>query len=172
MSYQQTDTGLKLRGDIKFFYTQFGDLVPADNLWDGDINDVVSDPGLETAILISLFSDRRAGNEEIIPDMSGDDRRGWWGDTLTEVPVGSKLWLLSREKTSGTLNALIEEYTVDALKWMITDGIAKSIKCAATRIGTHHYRIETKLERSTRNDITFTYFYNWLSQTIGGTNAV
>jgi phage gp46-like protein len=172
MAYQQTDTGLKLRGDIKFFYTQFGDLAPADNKWDGDINDVVSDPGLETAILISLFSDRRASAEDVIPDLLEDNRRGWWADALLNDKVGSKLWLLSREKTGQNLNAVIEEYVNDALKWMVTDGIAKKTTCTVTRVSANAYRILTKIERSTSNDITFTFYYNWLSQTIGGTNGV
>lgn len=168
MAYVTTENGLKLRGDIKFFYSSGGDLAPADNAWDPSINDVVADPGLETAVLISLFSDKRANIEDIIPDLNSDDRRGWWGDTLNNSLIGSKFWLLSREKTGLNLNSTVEEYTLDALKWMVSDGIAKSVTCTVTRTGTYSYRIATKISRSNNNDITFTFYYNWLAQTIGG----
>lgn len=169
MAYTTTENGLKLRGDIKFFYSTINNgIAPADNAWDQSINDVVSDPGLETAVLISLFSDKRANIEDIIPDLNSDDRRGWWGDVINNTLIGSKFWLLSREKTGNNLNSTIEEYTLDALNWMVSDGIAKSITCTVTRTGTYNYRISTKILRATDNDITFTFYYNWVAQTIGG----
>ena len=54
---------------------------------------------LQTAMLISLFSDRQAAPGDVIPDGSNDPR-GWWGDNT----IGSRLWLLSRSKqTQDTL---------------------------------------------------------------------
>ena len=47
-------------------------------------NDAERDPGLETSILISLFSDRLADIEDLLPDNTGE-RRGWWGDTSTDI---------------------------------------------------------------------------------------
>ena len=49
------------------------------------------DNGLQTAIYISLFTDRRIGEDDEIPDRS-NDRRGYWGDTLEDEPLGSFLW--------------------------------------------------------------------------------
>jgi phage gp46-like protein len=172
MAYQQTDVGLKLRGDIKFFYSQIGDLAPAENVWDSDINDVISDPGLETAILISLLSDKRASSDDVIPDLVADNRRGWWADALQDKKIGSKLWLLAREKTSAKLPSAIEDCINDALRWLITDGVAKATTCTVTRVSTNGYRIVTKIERATKNNIAFTFYYNWLSQTIGDANVI
>lgn len=172
MSYVTTATGLKLRGDIKFFYSVPPDYIPADVRFDRDIQDIVSDPGLETAILIMLFSDKRASVDDVLPDNSSNDKRGWWGDMLFEENIGSKLWLLSREKTLQTLNAKLEEYTLEALQPLIKEKIAKSITATVTRIGSHQYKTQVKIYRSTDQDISFTYFYNWLAQTIGGSNAV
>ncbi|EOM5101013.1 phage GP46 family protein [Escherichia coli] len=60
--------------------------------------DLLTDNSLLTAVIISLFTDRRALDSDEIPDGTRD-RRGWWGDSFRERPVGSRLWLLSREKT-------------------------------------------------------------------------
>ena len=80
--------------------------------WNNDIGagdlcvvgaDLLADDGLETAVLLSLFSDRRAREEEIPPGQTW--RRGWWGDLLADDQdqIGSKLWLLEREKQSPTV---------------------------------------------------------------------
>ena len=81
---------------------------------------------LQTAVLISLFTDAQADSDDVVPDGSGDVR-GWWGDTGADYPIGSKLWLLSRAKqTQETLN-LAQDYIQDALQWLIDDGVAASI---------------------------------------------
>lgn len=77
---------------------------------------------IETALYISLFSDRVANPDDVIPDGSGDPR-GWWGDTNKDRPIGSRLWLLSRAKqTTQTLN-LAKDYITEALQWLIDDGL-------------------------------------------------
>jgi phage gp46-like protein len=83
--------------------------------------DLVADQDLSTAVLISLFTDAQAGDDDIIPDGSGDPR-GWWGG-----PIGSKLWLLERSKQLATVPVLAKSYISDALAWMISDGVAVSI---------------------------------------------
>ena len=56
---------------------------------------LASGDDLASAVLISLFTDGLAGDDDIPPDGSGD-RRGWWGDAGEDIPIGSKLWLLDR----------------------------------------------------------------------------
>jgi len=80
---------------------------------------------LESAVLISLFTDRTAGEDDDIPDGTGDPR-GWWGDLGQAVPIGSRLWLLEREKkTAETLNRA-RDYINEALQWLIDDGVVGS----------------------------------------------
>lgn len=92
------------------------------------------DAGLRTAVLISLFSDARANESDELPANDGD-RRGWWGDSFSEIDgdrIGSRLWLLSRSKqTDGTLE-LARGYSRDALAWMLDDGIASSVDVDAS----------------------------------------
>jgi len=89
------------------------------------------DSSLTTAVIISLFTDRRAE--------AGDDTeevRGWWADTLQEdEPIGSRRWTLSREKqTSDVLNALIA-YDQEALAWLKKSGLVTKIAIDAEWIG-------------------------------------
>ena len=63
----------------------------------GDTPSTISNLDLQTAILISLFTDAQASPDDMIQDGSGDPR-GWWGDLGSSKPIGSKLWLLGRAK--------------------------------------------------------------------------
>jgi phage gp46-like protein len=75
---------------------------------------------LETAIIISLFSDRMAQPDDVIPDGSNDPR-GWWADDT--VPIGSRLWLLRRAKQTKDTLQKAYDYIAEALQWMIDDGV-------------------------------------------------
>jgi len=98
-----------------------------------ELGDLVAENSLETALLLSLFTDARATDEEIARH-GGADPRGFWGDELATVSgdeYGSKLWLLEREiQTTEVLNRA-REYAVAATRWIIDDGIARSIDIVA-----------------------------------------
>jgi len=113
-------------------------------LMEGDFifedNDLVTDDGLGTAVLISWFSDQRATDDDIIPNADSEfiDKRGWWGDlvdvTVKNDQIGSKLWLLDRSKTNEeNLNKAIE-YGKAALDWMKQDGIVKAVDVIGERL--------------------------------------
>ncbi len=117
--------------------------------WDSDLleadftfanNDLVSDDGLRTAVLVSLFTDRRARDDDELPDTNLNDRRGWWGDKASSVDeedeIGSRLWLLEREKTETEVVVRARQYTEEALQWMIDDGVAATVTVTAERAGT------------------------------------
>jgi len=82
---------------------------------------LVSGGDLVTAVLISLFTDAAAEDDDKIPDGSSDPR-GWWaGD------IGSKIWLRARDKPTPTLLALIKNDCERALAWLIEDEVLASI---------------------------------------------
>lgn len=89
------------------------------------LGDLVPDAGLYTAVLISLFTDKRAPADAELPDPA-QGRRGWWPDTETQK-IGSHLWLLNREKTLEEVAARAKEYTEAALKWLTDEGIAARV---------------------------------------------
>lgn len=82
---------------------------------------LVTGNDLETAILVSLFTDRMAAPDDVIPDGSGDPR-GWWGDD-PESPIGSRLWLLRRAKQTTETLQRAYDYIAEALQWLIDDGV-------------------------------------------------
>lgn len=84
---------------------------------------------LASAVLISLFTDRIAGDADIPPD-GGDDRRGWWGDAGEDVPIGSRLWLLDRSRLTQAVANTAKIYMEEALQWLIDDQVALSVKVA------------------------------------------
>ncbi len=92
--------------------------------------DLEADETLETAVFISLFTDKRADITDPLP-FNETFRRGWWGDSYAAISgdqIGSHLWLLQREKTTqDTLNRA-KEYSLEALSWVIEDGIAESVQ--------------------------------------------
>lgn len=99
-----------------------------------DSNDLRLDDSLQTAILISLFSDRRARPDDTLPG-NDNDRRGWWGDTWPDVPgdqIGSRLWLLGREKEQAEVLRRARDYAREALAWLIEDGLAVALNVKAT----------------------------------------
>ena len=98
-------------------------------LEDGDL---AEDKTLETAVAISLFTDRRVTDGELPAGIL--DKRGWWGDLFPPVEddqIGSKLWLLERGKINNETLAQAETYAIEALNWMIEDGVAATIEANA-----------------------------------------
>ncbi|MGI8839772.1 MAG: phage GP46 family protein [Caulobacteraceae bacterium] len=96
--------------------------------------DLAGDDGMRTAVVISLFTDARAGDDDVLPQPGGD-RRGWWGDTYAEIPgdvTGSKLWLLDREKQLPSVLSRAQEYAGAALAWLVDDGVASAVKVVAS----------------------------------------
>lgn len=88
---------------------------------------------LETAILLALFTDRLAAPDFVPPDGTGN-RRGWWGDSLSGKPIGSRLWQLERRKITnrGALEAEAKGMCDEALAPLVAQGIATSITVTAT----------------------------------------
>lgn len=91
---------------------------------------LATDDGLQTAVVISLFTDRRADAADLPSGSSGADQRGWWGDSFAEVEgdrIGSRLWLLAREKQTPATLLKARDYAKEALQWLIDDGIAREV---------------------------------------------
>lgn len=85
-----------------------------------------TDRELVTAVAVALFTDRTADAEDEIPDGSGD-RRGWWADAeAREIhggwPIGSRLWLIAREKQTDATRRRADEYIREAMQPFIDIG--------------------------------------------------
>ena len=94
---------------------------------------------LATWVIASLFSDRRADpSDQLPPEVK--DRRGWWGDSYADNPgdlFGSRLWLLARARSDSNLPNVARGYILEALQWLIDDGIASKVEAeCAFPVGT------------------------------------
>ena len=82
-------------------------------------------------MLLSLFTDARADNEEPVPDEG--DPGGWWGE-LDGDRYGSKIWLMVNAKLTDEEVDRARIYTEDALGWMLEDQVADELEIVATRL--------------------------------------
>ena len=95
------------------------------------------DDSFYTAVLISLFTDRRADPDDELA-ASETWRRGWWADSLPQNGVydkdqiGSRLWLLFRCKATEATRLRAEEYAGEALVWLLEDKLVKNIRVSAS----------------------------------------
>lgn len=118
---------------------------------DGETVELVQsglDP-LARAVVISLFTWRRAKPDDVLP--AGDDRQGWFGDTFAEVQgdrIGSRLWLLSREKIVPETLARAREYSREALQWLVDDGVASRVDVTVSRVGLSGVSIGASITRT------------------------
>lgn len=77
---------------------------------------------LVRAVVISLFTWRRAATDDPLDD---EERYGWWGDSYPSTAddrIGSRLWLLRRVKLTLDTRRDAEFYAREALAWLIDDG--------------------------------------------------
>jgi phage gp46-like protein len=124
---------------------------------------------LETAVLISLFTDARADPGDIVRD---DDPRGWWADTYAALEdpslpviandrIGSKLWqVFYRPRNQATLNWMADQILI-ALNWMLIDGVASAVTAVPSFTGSGGVGA---LVTITANGVPTQYNYAWTQE--------
>lgn len=143
--------------DVGFF--DVGEACPDMIIENGDLK---ADNGLETATLISFFSNKRVRFEELPPGHI--DRQGWWADLISEPQddeIGSKLWRLEAigKVTTRTIVEL-ENNIKDALEWMLEDGIAGKIIVTALRTSTNEITGMATIIKPKGDDIPFKFAWD------------
>ncbi len=131
-----------------------------DMVIEGD--DIASDRGLRTAVLLSLFTDRRAEEDDALPSDDGD-RRGWWGDEFSAVEgdrIGSRLWLLDRSKRLGDVVQRAKEMIREALAWMLEDRVTERID-VEVETGTQELYFEVTLHRPEGDPVALRFTHAW-----------
>ena len=155
-----------------------GDLLMTLDSRDGYIDlmlgdrDLERDGGFETAVLLTLISDKLADSDDELPDKGGY-LGGYWGDSLPFVEgdqIGWKGWLLQRSKAEDNIIAKAKEYLLDGFQWMLDDGIVKELNFDVTRIdrkedwGSSTLYMTLKFIRPEQENILFSFYYNWEEQ--------
>ncbi|MBI2236352.1 MAG: phage GP46 family protein [Magnetospirillum sp.] len=131
-----------------------GDLVVADGR-------IATTDGLETAVAISLFTDRRARADDVLPDGANGDRRGWWADVYLDEPIGSRLWLLGREKQLASVLTKAREYCEEALGWLVRKKYAQKVVVETFVPRNAVLGIHVEIHRRDGTVWTNSYEYHW-----------
>jgi len=149
--------------------TQLADLALTWSVERGDADlsmiddDLASDRGLETAVALSLFTDRRAEPDDQPPSGDERDRRGWWADQFSAVEgdrIGSRLWLLDRSKRTNETVLRAKEYVLEALAWMLEDRVVASIDVQIETTASA-LLIAVGLQRPGRDPVTYRFAHVW-----------
>ncbi len=125
-----------------------------------DAGALASDHDIKTAVLISLFTDRRAESDDVLPDAAGS-RRGWWGDALNSRRIGSRLWLLSREKQLREVVNRAKEYTEEALAWLVEEGVARRVVVSAEMLQQGWIALSVQVDRNNNAPARYRYEFAW-----------
>jgi phage gp46-like protein len=105
----------------------------------GDDGDLMIDETAITPMLLSIGLDRRAANDDELPDgrtqylapVSFSERRGGPGDALDPfgAMTGSRLWLANRAKQTETTRQLFAFWLAECLTWAKAEtGVAAEIE--------------------------------------------
>lgn len=89
---------------------------------------------LTRAVLISLFTWRRALTDDPVDD---EELFGWWGDSYPDIAddrIGSRLWLLRRVKLTDATQRDAEFYANEALRWLLDDGHLIAIEISSEKV--------------------------------------
>ena len=149
--------------DLALLFTEHGDF---DLIIEN--RDLLGDEGLQTAVTVSLFTDRVARPDDPLPEyLPGhySDRRGWWGDLCRENgrsrPIGSRLWLLFREKELPEVVARAREYAAESLSWLPLLGGGFTAEAFDDRPGRLRLEIEASLPGPTERTGRWTAFLDY-----------
>jgi phage gp46-like protein len=129
------------------------------------LDDLATDDGLETAVLLALFLDRRAEDSDELPAQDVD-RRGWWADGLGEFAddrFGSKLWLRTRSKQNEGTRLALEGDSREALQWMLDDRVASAVEAAAVYPAPGRVDLLVTIRRPSGDAVSFRFNRNWES---------
>lgn len=122
----------------------------------GNPPDLSGDEGLLSSVIVSLFTDARAYPDDPLPDERvgvASDLRGFWGDFLHDPAsswtaprsIGSRLWLLWREKDMDGVIVRARQYATEALAWLLDEGWVTRLDVDATRVQKGYLGIDVAL---------------------------
>ncbi len=127
-----------------------------------DCADIAMADDLQNAVMISLFTDARASDSDVLPNQN--DRRGYWGSAIDGENWGSKLWLLETARDLQTTYNDAKQYASDALAWLVTDGVAEKVEVETGRYESDDCKVLMALQvkiYKPRQVINFNFQYAW-----------
>lgn len=122
-----------------------------------------TDGGVETAVILSLFTDARARDDDTLP-LGQSSRRGWWADAYPPEAgdrIGSRLWLLRASKQLQESLDTAREYAEEALAWLIEDGVAKSVEVETFVVRDEVMGMIVRIYRPAGTDVSIRFETLW-----------
>ena len=98
----------------------------------------------DTAILYSLFGERRASGSEVV---EARFRRGWIGNA-DDFENGSKLWLFSQARLTRDILNRIQDEAKKSLEWLVEDDLAVSIDDVIATVNGGRVFVDIVIRRS------------------------
>ncbi|MBT0329016.1 phage GP46 family protein [Morganella morganii subsp. morganii] len=129
--------------------------------WKPGNGDLLAGDDLQSAITISLFTDRLARSDD---DYDDEHRRGWWADTGTDGFIGSRLWLLRRQKLTTKVARKAEDYAREALEWLITDGVVSDIQIRTQIVWPQRLNMVIRYHRPDADAEDLRFYWVWEKQ--------
>ena len=131
-----------------------------------------STEALASAVIVALGTNRLADASDVLPDPDSIDRQGWWGDFDAELvwngwPIGSRLWLLKREKITGagarrgSTLVVIENYVREALQPFVDLKICSRFDVYVERANSQRIDVLVQMFRGPELSIDLRYQVLW-----------
>lgn len=83
----------------------------------------------DASITYAILGERRASESEVL---ISQNRRGWIGNEGKIFENGSKIWLFEQSRLTRTILNDIQSSALDALNYLVDDGMATRITAEAT----------------------------------------
>lgn len=127
---------------------------------DFDGEDVSMSDSLQNAVILSLAIWNRS---EIASGVAAtrNVQGGWWADALNELPLGSKLYTVFRERLDESSLEKAKGMVKDALQWLIDDGVAKDVSVSASIAGRTSAEFVISVSKPDGDDEEFKWKTNW-----------
>lgn len=121
--------------------------------------DVLDD--LPRAVLISLFTNRRANADDDLPTPT---KQGWWGDTYAPInndKIGSRLWLLNRSTLTAQTVLKAQEYATEALAWLVNDKVANNVQINTERLDLTSLALQIQITKGDKSLLNIRFVNVW-----------
>ena len=100
---------------------------------------------------MSIRIEEWASIPELVRMSIGTDKGAWFADP----GFGSELWLLKKEgKADGQTAGKLERMLRESLQWLVNDGLAAAIDCAAERTGKNRIDYQITVTRPDGSPVT------------------
>lgn len=120
--------------------------------------DILTADAFNTALLMSLFCERRAQASEV---PAPENRRGWIGNESDPdgFEIGSKLWLHEQSRITKTSLQDIVTSGSNGLQWLVNDNIITSFNVYAS-LSNDNILITVEIYRP-NSEVEYKYFNFW-----------